>query len=103
MYLVSVLLPLYDNDGVSFPRDTFGTVADELTDKFGGLTAHTRAPAQGLWQGQTQAAPKRDDVVMYEVMVEVLDRPWWAEYRRELEHRFRQDHVIIRTHEIELL
>ena len=32
-----------------------------------------------------------------------LDREWWCSYRRELEDRFRQDRIIIRTHQIELL
>jgi len=52
----------------------FRQVADELTDKFGGLTAHTRAPAQGLWQADSGDAPTRDDIIIYQVMVESLDR-----------------------------
>jgi hypothetical protein len=103
MFLLSLLLPLYDNDRVSFPREMFRAVANELTDKFGGLTAHTRAPAQGLWQNQAEAPPTRDDIVIFEVMVEVIDRAWWSHYRRELERRFRQDHVIVRAHDVELL
>jgi hypothetical protein len=81
----------------------FRAVANELTDKFGGLTAHTRAPAQGLWQNHAEAPPTRDDLVIFEVMVEVIDRVWWSHYRRELERRFRQDHVIVRAHGVELL
>jgi hypothetical protein len=103
MFLVSVLLPLYDNDRVSFPPEMFRAVANELTEKFGGLTAHTRAPAQGLWQNQTEAPPLRDDIVIYEVMAEMIDRAWWSAYRRELERRFRQEHVIIRASDVELL
>jgi hypothetical protein len=31
----------------------------------------------------------RDDIVIYEVMADSLDRPWWANYRQGLERRFR--------------
>jgi hypothetical protein len=103
MHLISVLLPLYDNDGRPLARALFGDVATELTTVFGGLTAHTRAPAQGLWQGSEESSTVRDDLVIYEVMVDVLDRPWWTNYRRQLEQRFRQEHVVIRASQIELL
>ena len=87
MYLISVLLPLYDNDRGPLDPDLFGQVASELAGAFGGLTAHTRAPAQGVWQSDQQAPrseessrlhPRRDDVVIYEVMAEVIDRAWWS-------------------------
>ena len=47
MHLIHILLPLNDNEGRPYGRELF--VADELTEKFGGLTAHTR-PAEGLWK-----------------------------------------------------
>src|SRR5205823_2930353 len=69
IYLVQLLLPLYDNAGRAFPASQYTTVRDELTARFGGLTAYTRAPAQGLWQNEG-GAPKRDDIVVYEVMTD---------------------------------
>ena len=98
MHLVQLLLPLYDPDGVPFGREALDVVGRELTERFGGLTAYTRAPAAGLWKegGQTQ----RDDIVVVEVMVEALDPEWWAAYRRELERRFRQEQVVVRAQEI---
>lgn len=36
-----------------------------------------------------------DDVVLFEVMVDPLDRAWWADYRRKLEERFQQDKLLI--------
>jgi hypothetical protein len=39
----------------------------------------------------------RDEVVMVEVMVERLERPWWAAYRRTLEERFRQSELVARA------
>jgi hypothetical protein len=48
MYLIHILLPLKDNQGRPHGRELFRGVAGELTERFGGLTAYTRAPAEGL-------------------------------------------------------
>jgi hypothetical protein len=101
MHLVQVLLPLSDNVRHPFPRDDYDRVAAELTARFGGVTAHTRSPAEGRWlhQGNTTS----DEVVVIEVMVETLDDAWWTAYRRELETKFRQQRVIVRAQAIKLL
>ena len=49
MHLIQLLLPLYDNDGMQQPDDLFRRVRTELTERFGGLTAYTRAPALAAW------------------------------------------------------
>jgi hypothetical protein len=36
-------------------------------------------------------------------MTETLDRDWWAGYRRELEQRFAQEELVIRSQEVERL
>jgi hypothetical protein len=69
---------------------------------FGGLTAYTRAPAEGLWRDEG-AATSRDEIVVYEVMVEELDAKWWRTYRESLQVSFRQEQVIARAQEIRLL
>ena len=74
----------------------------ELTEQFGGLTAYTRAPAQGLWS-DSDGPPKRDDLVVYEVMTETLDRDWWRGFRRALEARFAQQELVIRSQLVERL
>jgi hypothetical protein len=48
-YLVQILLPVRDNDGQPFANDPHGATRRELLDRFGGVTAHQRAPAHGLW------------------------------------------------------
>jgi hypothetical protein len=91
MHLVQLLLPRYDE-----------AVARELTDRFGGMTAYARAPAKGAWKpapGETV----HDDIVVYEVMVEALDRDWWAGYRSELEKRLGEEALVVRAHPIERL
>ena len=89
MSLVQLFLPLRDNEGRPFGDDAFGPTRRELLERFGGVTAHQRAPAQGLWKtGDGEVAG--DDVVIFEVMADDLDRPWWSAYRKTLETRFRQ-------------
>ena len=101
-FLVQILLPLYDNEGRTVGADLFGEVRRELTERFGGLTAHMRAPAKGLWKTD-DGAVARDDIVIFEVMAEALDRSWWEGYRRTLEQRFRQEQIVIRATRLELL
>ena len=102
MHLVQLLLPLFDKVGARFPQSHYDAVVEELTRRFGGLTAYVRAPAAGLWQEDT-GRTQRDDIVVYEVMAEHLDAPWWAAYRRELERRFAQDELVVRAQDIRRL
>src|SRR3954449_13031049 len=101
MYLIHILLPLNDNEGRLHGRELFRAVAEELTERFGGLTAHTRAPAEGLWK-EGPSGTSKDEIVIYEVMAEGLDEGWWKKYRRGLEQRFRQEQVVVRAQEIRL-
>ncbi len=102
MHLVQLLLPLTDNDGQRFPESQFVAVRDELTERFGGMTAYSRSPAEGLWEegGEGKA---HDDIVVHEVMVEQLDRGWWRTFRERLERDFRQDEIVIRAQAAERL
>src|SRR6185295_11122996 len=101
MHLIQILLPLSDNQGNRFRADQFGRRREELTKAFGGVTAFTRAPAQG--STDTGGAVVHDDIVVFEVMVERLDRDWWARYRQSLEQEFAQDEILIRASKIERL
>lgn len=93
---------MFDNNGRELGAGLFGDVRRELTERFGGLTAHMRAPARGLWKTD-EGEVARDDIVIFEVMAEALDRSWWSAYRRTLEQRFRQDEILIRASGVELL
>ncbi len=99
MYLVQILLPLYDKNGRVIPQAQFERTAKELTHHFGGLTAYTRAPAQGIWKRRGKRV-MRDDVVVYEVMCRRLQRRWWEAQRIALEKSFRQDAILIRSHPV---
>jgi hypothetical protein len=92
-HLVQILLPLVTREGQPVEPRAFEVVKDELTQRYGGLTAYTRSPAEGRWRGERAA----DDVVVFEVMSNDLDRYWWNAYRRRLEAEFRQQSVVIRA------
>ena len=100
-FLVQIFLPVYDNNGQRFPSDLYNEVRAKLTDMFGGLTAYTCAPAEGVWESGTTL--KRDDIVVVEVMVDSLDRTWWGAYRRDLKRLFRQDQIVLRAQTYEPL
>jgi hypothetical protein len=101
MHLVQILLPLYDNEGERFGEEHFCKVRQVLTERFGGLTAYTQAPAKGLWKDE--GATRHDDIVVFEVMVKELDAGWWRDYRAALEREFRQDEIVIRAQEVRVL
>ncbi|MBB6510509.1 hypothetical protein F4695_003900 [Rhizobium soli] len=47
MFLIQILLPV--THGEVSPASLFHLLREELTTEFGGLTLHSNAPAQGLW------------------------------------------------------
>ncbi|NDV89423.1 hypothetical protein GTW51_22505 [Aurantimonas aggregata] len=57
-------------------------VRRELTGRFGGLTAHTRSPAEGRWK-QEGDLTSLDEIVILEVMMPEIDEAWWCNYRCE--------------------
>lgn len=95
------MLPLYTNEGETFAREVYDRVRDELTKKFGGVTAFRSSPAEGIWKEGGRIS--RDAIIIFEVMAEDLERDWWTNYRRELEARFRQEKMIVRASRIEQL
>ncbi|MEP6955356.1 MAG: hypothetical protein ABI883_00910 [Chthoniobacterales bacterium] len=102
MHLVQILLPLYDNERQPFPPEAYDGVRRTLTERFGGLTVFHREPAEGVWR-PSENHTTRDDLAIFEVMVTELETAWWSQYRRELEEQFRQDVIMIRAHQTQLL
>ena len=101
MYLIQILLPLADNGGRRFGADAYARVRKDVSDRFGGVTSFTRAPAQGVWKEGGHVS--RDDIVVFEVMARDIDRPWWERYRADLEQRFEQETIVIRAIRVEML
>ena len=101
MHLVEILLPLSDNSGQPFGAEKYAAIRQHLTERFGGLTAFTRSPAQGTTTGGGKTV--HDDIVVFEVMTETLDASWWRSYRSQLEREFRQDEIVVRASTVTLL
>lgn len=102
MYLVQLLLPIHDQQGQAYPRELYDELVGRLTERFGGVTAYSRAPATGLWEAGS-GETVRDLVVVYEVMAEQLDADWWGGLRARLEAEFAQEELVIRAQEIRRL
>ena len=96
MFLIEIFLPTYDNEGKPFAKGFFDAVRQELADQFGGVTAFLRAPASGLWEDETGEL-HRDDMAIFEVMTEEVDRGWWRSYQQKLEKTFRQKEIVVRA------
>lgn len=102
MYLIEIFLPTYDNSGQQFPKEAFNGVRGQLAEEFGGVTAFLRSPAIGLWADE-KGQLRKDDLVIFEVMTDAIDRAWWQLYRKSLEERFRQEEILVRATECEWL
>jgi hypothetical protein len=94
-HLVQILLPLTDNDGRAFEHALYSAIAQEMTDRFGGVTVYSRGPAEGFWDGGERR--DRDDILVMEVMTGTLDAAWWGRKREAWEREFRQDEVVVRA------
>lgn len=102
MHVIEIFLPLKRKDGSDQPRGLFAEVREELVGRFGGLTAFSRAPAEGLWEDE-EGKVDRDRIVIFEVLADTLDRGWWTSFRARLEKDFQQDEILIRASAVERL
>jgi hypothetical protein len=96
MYLIQIMLPLYDNRRRRLPRHLFDATCQVLAKAHGGVTAYTRSPAVGIWKSRG-ARLRRDDIIVFEVMTTSMSRKLWARRRKSWERAFRQDKILIRA------
>ena len=73
-YLVEILVPRASATAIA--ASEMSKLKQLLTDRFGGVTEFSRAPAAGLWKEDETVI--RDDIVIIEVMTESLNEAWWA-------------------------
>lgn len=95
-HLVQILLPLTDNEGRAFEARLFRDVRQTLIEKFGGVTAYVRSPAKGLWKEEAGDLVD-DEIVIYEVMVDTLDRDWWLGFCEHTRLAFEQKELVMRA------
>jgi hypothetical protein len=102
MYLIQILLPLRNNNGQQFSKEMFTEVRKHFLKNFGGVTIYNRNPATGLW-GDSKGETEKDEVIIFEVMTSSVNHEWWKRYRGELENKFQQDEIMIRSIALEKL
>jgi hypothetical protein len=99
MVLIQMLLPY----GPAARNDApFRMTREELVTRFGGVTAYTRSPAQGVWS-PPDGGREHDDVVVVEIVAPEFDRTWWRPYADTLAARFGQDVIHVRALAIDML
>jgi len=100
MTLIELFLPMYDSQGNGLEKN-LKAISDELTERFGGVTAFVQSPAEGSWLKDNEV--KKDEIAVYEIMVETLDKKWWRTYATTLEMNLKQKEILIRATQIERL
>jgi hypothetical protein len=98
--LVQLLLPLADNEGRPFAPELYADLRCTLVARFGGATAYTRAPAEGVW-APPGGDVAHDRVVLVEVMDDDYDPAWWRACRTTLERVMRQQSIVVRALPVE--
>jgi hypothetical protein len=92
MFLVEILLPA-EHDSQS--------IRASLTEKFGGLTAFSRSPAEGRWKKKDEV--EKDEIIVLEIMADDIDTEGWKDFRLRLEKFSGEERIVIRYHEIRRL
>ena len=92
MHLIQILLPISSTPDAG----AFARTREELVNKFGGVTAYSRSPAEGIWTSP-DGNRERDAVLMVEVFTEQFHRAWWRAYQHSLAERFGQEEIHIRA------
>ena len=101
MYLIQILLPLYDNNKQAFEKSLLDKVRDDLKDVFGGVTLYRNSPAEGAWNDVT--GTDYDELITAEVITDSLDKAWWQQFKHEMEQTFKQKKLMIRCIKFEKL
>ena len=96
MRLIQIFLPLYDNNKKAFDRSIYDELRTALKDQFGGVTLYRNAPVEGLWKDET-GKTNYDELLIAEVMISDLDKDWWQQFKQQLEQKFKQEEILIRS------
>lgn len=94
-----MLLPVARGAHGNASATTLRDVTRELGHTFGGLTAYSRAPAQGRWR-HDGGGEERDDLVVVEGMVERVEPESWSSFRSRWAAGLGQDELVVRCWEI---
>ena len=96
MYLVQILLPLYEKRGKRVGRPLFRATAKSASEGiWRRYRLHPRAGGR-LWRRRGSGFDG-DDIVVYEVMADKADRAFWRTRRCDLQKAFGQDEIVVRA------
>jgi hypothetical protein len=95
MNLLQLFIPLTDNQGHQFDQSIFLDLRQQLTDRFGGVTIYSRGPVTGLWK-EAENQIIADQMIIYEVLTEQIDLPYWKQFKLHLEDLLQQEQILIR-------
>ncbi len=96
-----ILLPLNYNDGTKIEADKFDQTAEELSERFGGITQDT-VRITGTWK--YGGARYRDNLLRIRIDTNEPAAIDFFQARKELwKERFRQIDIWITAHEIEII
>lgn len=99
---IEIFVPIFDSRGNRFSETIYRRIKKKLTEDFGGVTAYTQMPADGIWKDKKDREIK-DQIVIYEVMVSKIDKSYWKAYKQKLQELFEQQDLVIRQSDIGLL
>jgi hypothetical protein len=57
--------------------------------------------ADSRWKSEDST--DADEIAIFEVIVGVIDKEWWSDFRRTLEERLGQEKILITARDIEIL
>ena len=96
MKLVQLFIPLTAANA----KQVLTELKEIVTQKFGGVTCYTQAPAEGIWrEGGTRIV--KDEVIVVEVMSANVDLHWWTELRASLEAKLEQEELLVRAFDVQ--
>lgn len=100
--LFEIFLPIKNDKGKPFPQRHFDSLREILVEKFGGVTLYQRSPVTGVWDNP-EAAQEKDELIIYEVMADSGDEAFWTQLKVDLENKFKQVKIIIRSSSINIV
>jgi len=68
---------------------------------FKGLTAYVQSPTEGYWKTGLQVI--KNQLMVYEVMATTIDVAYWQQYKKELQNKFKQQEIVVRSLAISLI
>lgn len=101
--LFEIFLPLKNDKGKPFPKRHFDSLREMLVEKFGGVTLYHRSPVTGVWDNPKTTKKEKDELIIYEVMAASGNEAFWEQLKQDLENKFKQVKIIIRSSSMNII